>query len=162
MLLRRLVWLTVFAPAAVAALSGCTSKEMYQVRGKVTYKDGTVPKGMLAIVTFTPTSSSTAAVRKGASGAIDPTDGSFDMVTRMTGDGVHRGEYAVTFRILRDNVTFTSLVSPKFTSPMNPAFTVNVDRDISDLNYQIEKAEGVAEAATTAAPAGRGSAGPGT
>jgi hypothetical protein len=39
---------------------------------------------------------------------------------------------------------------------------VSVDHDISDLNYQIEKPDGVAEAATTAAPAGRGSAGPGT
>jgi len=155
---RHWVWLVVL-PCALA-LSGCGSREMYQVRGKVTYKDGSVPKGILAIVNLTPTGNSSAEVRKGASGPIEP-DGSFVMVTRMPGDGVHRGEYAVTFRVLRDATTLTSLVSPKYSSPMNPVFTVNVDRDISDLDYQIEKAEGVSAAAAAAAPAGPGS-GPGT
>lgn len=159
MLFRRWAWLLVLPCAG--ALSGCGSKEMYHVSGKVTYKDGSVPKGILAVIQFTPTANSTATVHKGASGAIDPSDGSFDMVTRISGDGVHRGEYGVTFRIIRDPTTQTSLVGPKYTSPTNPAFTVNVDRDIADLNYQIEKVEGVS-AATTEAPAGPGSAGPGS
>src|SRR5437762_1657992 len=85
----------------MAALDGCGGKQMYHASGKVTYKDGSVPKGILAVVTFIPTGDSSATVRKGASGAIGP-DGSFEMVTRMPGDGVNRGEYGVTFRILRD------------------------------------------------------------
>jgi hypothetical protein len=159
---RRLTWFVVLVLPCMAALSGCGSREMYHVRGKVTYKDGTVPKGLLAVVQFTPTPNSTANIRKGASGPIDPSDGSFEMVTRMTGDGVHHGEYGVTFRILRDNTTFVSLVSPKYTSPTQPAFTVNVDHDISDLDYQIEKAEGVSETPKMEVSAGPGSGGPGS
>ena len=127
---------------------------MYQVRGKVTYKDGSVPKGILAIVTLTPTGDSSATVRKGASGPIQ-SDGTFEMVTRVPGDGVHRGEYAVTFRVLRDATTLTSLINPKYSSPVTPPFAVTVDHDISDLSYQIERAEGVSEA-TSPAPAGPG------
>lgn len=159
MFIRRWMWLVVLP--CVVALSGCGNREMFHVSGKVTYKDGSVPKGILAVVIFTPTGNSSAAIRKSASGAIEP-DGSFDMVTRMSGDGVHRGEYAVTFRILRDPLTQASLVSPKYTSPVNSAFTVTVDHDISDLNYQIEKTEGVSPATTAEAPTGPGTTSPGT
>jgi hypothetical protein len=147
----------------MAALGGCGGKQMYHVRGKVTYKDGSVPKGTLAVVTFTPSESSSAEIRKGASGAIEP-DGSFEMVTRMSGDGVNRGEYAVTFRIVQLTASsMVSLADPKYTRPTSPMFTVNVDRDISDLSFEIEKASGAAAAAAAAAPAlsGPGS-GPGT
>src|SRR4051812_48556310 len=95
---RRWAWLVVL-PCAVA-LSGCGTKEMYQVRGKVIYKDGSVPTGTLAIVLFSPSPDSTAMVRKSASGPIGP-DGSFEMVTRVPGDGVHHGEYGVIFRVLQ-------------------------------------------------------------
>jgi hypothetical protein len=152
-------WVLLVVLPCLAALPGCGSKEMYQVRGKVTYKDGSVPKGILAIVTLTPTGDSSATVRKGASGPIEP-DGSFVMVTRVPGDGVHRGEYGVSFRVLRDATSTTSLISPKYSSMAPPPFTVNVDHDISDLSYQIERAEGVSEA-TSPPPTGPGS-GPGT
>ena len=151
-------WAWIFVLPCVVVLSGCGGKQMYQVRGKVKYKDGSVPKGMLAVVIFSPSKDSTAVIRKGASGAIEP-DGSFEMVTRMSGDGVNAGEYGVTFRILRDATTLTSLVSPKYTSPTSPAFTVKVDRDISDLSFEIEKADGAPAAAAASAPA---PAGPGT
>src|SRR5262245_11017869 len=97
-------WVWLFVLACVVAASGCSQKEMYHVRGKVTYKDGSVPQGLLAVVLFSPLGDSTATVKKGASGAIGP-DGTFEMVTRMPGDGVHRGEYAVTFKVLRDPQT---------------------------------------------------------
>jgi hypothetical protein len=157
LLFRNWVWLLVLS--GVFALSGCAPKEMYQVKGKVTYKDGSVPKGILAIVNFTPAPNSSATIPKGATGAIE-SDGSFEMVTRRSGDGVHHGEYSVTFRVLRD-ANGTSLVSPKYGSLNPPPFTVKVDRDISDLNYEIEKAEGVTAAPNSPAPAGPGSA-PGT
>jgi hypothetical protein len=125
----------------MAALNGCGSRQMFHVRGKVSYKDGSVPKGTLAVVAFTPSTTSSSEVRKGASGAIEP-DGSFEMVTRMTGDGVNRGEYAVTFRIIQATVnSMVSLVDPKYTRPTSPMFTVKVDRDISDLSFEIEKAK---------------------
>src|ERR1043165_6977008 len=81
-LLRHWMWLVV-AVYCIAGLSGCGSgKEMYHVSGKVTYKDGSIPKGTLAIVTLSPAADSTAKIRKGATGAIDPSDGSFEMMTR--------------------------------------------------------------------------------
>jgi hypothetical protein len=151
-----LVALACLLPS-MAALNGCGVREMYHVRGQVKYKDGSVPKGMLAVVTFTPLETSSAEIRKGASGAIGP-DGAFEMVTRMTGDGVHRGEYGVTFRILQPVAnSMVSLVDPKYTRPTSPAFTVNVDRDMSDLSFEVDKAEGTAAAAAAAAaPLGPG------
>src|SRR5690242_17080578 len=92
-------WAGIIVMVCAATLSGCSGREAYPVSGKVTYKDGSVPKGTLAVVLFSPTPYSSATIRKGASGAIGP-DGSFEMVTRMPGDGVLRGEYGVTFRIL--------------------------------------------------------------
>ena len=132
------------------AQSGCGGKQAYPVRGKVTYKDGSVPRGSVAVVLFTPSDDTTAEIRKGASGSIEP-DGSFEMVTRMPGDGVYRGTYGVTFRVMRDTSNpASSYVAAKYTSPKSPQFTVNVDRNISDLSYVIEKAEGVAEAPANA------------
>jgi hypothetical protein len=150
MLYPRWAWIVVLP--CVVAISGCGGKQMYHVRGKVTYKDGSVPTGMLAVVIFSPLPDSTAVIRKGASGAIEA-DGTFEMVTRMSGDGVNAGEYGVTFRILRDATTQTSLVSPKYTRPTSPAFTVKVDHDISDLSYEIEKADGAPAAAAASSPA---------
>jgi hypothetical protein len=165
-LFRHWAWIVVLP--CVVALSGCGTREMFHVRGKVMYKDGSVPKGTLAVVYFTPAEVSSATIRKGASGAITP-DGSFEMVTRMTGDGVHRGEYGVTFRVLQQLAggSTVPLVAQKYSLPAPPQFTVKVDRDISDLSYEIERAEGptaaaaAAAAATSTTPTGPGS-GPGT
>src|SRR5262245_23636231 len=79
--------------------SGCHGgPAMAQVRGKVLYKDGSVPKGGVCAVNLMPTSASTAEVRKAASSKIGP-DGSFELYTRIPGDGVYLGEYAVTFAV---------------------------------------------------------------
>jgi hypothetical protein len=158
MLLRRWMWLLVLFSPCFAVLSGCGGKQMYHVRGKVTYKDGSIPKGTLAIVTFSPAADTTAGVRKGASGAIDPDDGSFEMVTRTPGDGVNPGSYGVTFRVTKDTASgSTPLVNPKFSAPASPQFTVKVDRDITGLNYQIEKGDGAAAVTVgPEAPAGPG------
>src|SRR3954463_15160023 len=79
-------------------VAGCNrSPAMYQVRGKVLYKDGSVPRGMGA-VHFEPTSESSATIRKVASGDIRP-DGSFELMTRKPGDGVFQGEYVATIAV---------------------------------------------------------------
>ncbi len=162
-LIRHSTWLLLLVVPCVTAILGCNGgKRTYQVRGKVTYTDGSVPKGTVAVVLFSPVEGSTAEIRKGASGAIEP-DGSFEMVTRMPGDGVNAGDYTVSFRIVRvaANGSMTSLVAPKYASPMLSPFKVKVDHNTSDLSYAVEKAEGVAAADTSPVPAGPGS-GPGT
>jgi hypothetical protein len=154
-------WLVLIGLTCVCGLAGCGSKQMYEVRGKVHYKDGSVPKGTVAVVLFSPAQNTTAEIRKGASGSIEP-DGSFTMVTRMPGDGVNRGDYGVTFRVVHETPSSViSLVAPKYSTPMSPLFTVTVDRDISDLDYVIEKAEGAAATAALPEASGPGS-GPGT
>src|SRR4051794_27151546 len=53
------------------ATSGCNKgPRMYQVSGKVLYKDGSVPKAPVALVRFEPTQNSTAEIRKTATGEI--------------------------------------------------------------------------------------------
>src|SRR5438105_4139488 len=71
------------------ACFGChRGPTMYHVKGTVHYKNGGVPQGTIRIVGFAPTSESTAEVRKGATGEIQP-DGSFEMTTRVPGDGAY-------------------------------------------------------------------------
>jgi hypothetical protein len=115
---------------------------MYQVSGQVLYKDGTVPKGGVAVVNFKPTKESNAEVRNGASGAIGA-DGTFSMFSRMSGDGVYAGEYAVTFTVIKAPMDPTSLILPKYSSSSNPPYKVLVDHNIEDLKYQIEPLPGV-------------------
>src|SRR5687768_14509203 len=79
------------------AFAGCgESNSAAQVRGKVIPKGGPLPAAGIRMVRFEPTADTTAAVRKGASGAIN-NDGTFEIYTRKPGDGVLLGKYAVTF-----------------------------------------------------------------
>jgi hypothetical protein len=123
----------------VAGLVGCNhGPPMARVRGKVHFKDGTIPKGELAIVKFNPVQDSTAQVRKSATGTIDPNDGSFEMNTRMAGDGVHHGDYAVTFTVATSDGRL--LVAPRFARPAETPFKETINRNRSDLSYEIEPA----------------------
>ena len=90
---------------------------MYQVRGKVTNKDGSVPKAGIALVSFVPTKDSTAEVKRSATGPIAP-DGTFSMSTRLSGDGVNAGDYNVVFNIAKSPVDPTPLVLPQRYYPM--------------------------------------------
>ena len=109
---------------------------MARIRGKVHFKDGTIPKGELAIVKFNPTQDSTAPVRKSATGTIDPNDGSFEMNTRIAGDGVHFGDYTVTFTVAEAMEDCLSL--QKYGKPAETPFKITVDQNRSDLDYEIE------------------------
>jgi hypothetical protein len=116
---------------------------MAQVSGKVFYKDGTVPKGGVCSVQFLPTADSTATVRSGAGGVIEP-DGSFQMSTRKGGDGVHLGDYTVTFAVWRNpHDPTTSMVLPKYSSPVLTPYKIKVDHDVDDLKFEIEPMPGV-------------------
>src|SRR5438132_166042 len=91
-----LVRLAIALPC-ICAMAGCQhGPKKYHVSGKVLYKNGSVPKGGIAVVTFTPAKDSTAEMRRVASSAIGP-DGSFDMYTRQSGDGIYAGDYVVSF-----------------------------------------------------------------
>jgi hypothetical protein len=123
---------------------------MYQVSGKVKYKDGSIPTGGLCLVSFVPTKDSKAEVRRPATGAIGA-DGSFTMFTRTNNDGVYAGEYKVLFNISKSPMNFVSLVSPKYTDVGSPPYTVVIDGNKSDLDFTVEPPSG---AGTAAAPGG--------
>ena len=123
---------------ACAMFSGCNrGSAMYQVRGKVLNKDGSVPRGYGA-VHFEPTSESTATIRKVATGAIEK-DGTFELMTRKPGDGVYRGEYAITIAIVKGASDPTPLSPAKYGSAQTTPFPpITVDHNISDLKLEIE------------------------
>jgi len=127
----------------MVTLAGCQrGPKMYRVKGHCFYKDGTVPKGAVAVVVLQPTSDSTAEIRKGANGPIMP-DGSFEMWTRKAGDGVYQGEYDVGFSVLTSPMNPKSLVPDKYAKPGAAGLRVVVDRNISDLKFEIEPLPGV-------------------
>lgn len=129
--------------ACVAALSGCDRNPgMGQVRGKVFYKDGSVPHGGVCVVSLLPAGSTTAKIRKGASGAIEK-DGSFEMMTRKPGDGVYYGDYVVTFTVVKGPNDPTSLILPVYSNPRETPYKLTVDGDKVDLKYEIEPLPGV-------------------
>jgi hypothetical protein len=127
------------AVMCIVGLAGCNhGPPMARIRGKVQFKDGKIPQGELAIVKFNPAQDSTAQIRKSATGTIDPNDGSFEMNTRKAGDGVHFGEYTVTFTVAKSDGRL--LVAPKFARPAETPFKISVDDDRSDLVYEVEPA----------------------
>jgi hypothetical protein len=154
---RPILLLALVVVTGSALLSGCNrGPAMYQVRGKVLYKDGSVPKGGVAVVRLQPSASSTAEIRKGASSAIGP-DGSFEMCTRMPGDGVYEGDYDVTFAVLKGPMDPTPLIPVKYMSPESSGYNVKVDDDIDDLKFEIEPLPGAPRAAAAGGAGGRAS-----
>jgi hypothetical protein len=156
--LSRWAWFLLLIVPCATALSGCGGKPMVRVRGKVTYKDGSIPQGGVAVVNFTPASDSTAEIRKGATGAIE-SDGSFEMTTRMPGDGVYLGSYNVAFVVQRNAMdATTSLILPKYNSPSMSGYSVTIDKPKDDLHFEIEPLPG----AGGASAAGGDATNPGT
>jgi hypothetical protein len=122
----------------VMGQTGCGSKDAYQVRGQVRYKDGSPITGAVRVIRFLPTEDSAAETRKAASADIAE-DGSFELFTRRPGDGVFRGKYAVTFSVLTQPLGGTSLIPAYYTDPRSTPFTVEVDEDAADLSFELEK-----------------------
>lgn len=136
---------------AAVLLTGCQrGPKMYQVSGKVHYKNGGTPKAGVSVVNFRPTKDSTAEVRQTASGAIQP-DGTFTMFSRVVGDGVYAGDYAITFTVIKGPMDPTSLLLPKYTDSNSPPYTLKIDADKTDLDFEIEPLPGVAGAAANGA-----------
>jgi hypothetical protein len=152
---RRDALLIAVLASIVAVVSGCDSgPAMHQVRGTVHYKDGSVPRGGVCAVQFVPTSDSTTELRKGAGGRI-AADGSFELYTRVPGDGVVEGEYDVTFAVWKGVMDPTSLIDEKYTNPLTtPYQKIKVDGDIDDLKFEIEPLPGAPRAATAGGAGG--------
>jgi hypothetical protein len=118
--------------------TGCNrGPAMSQVHGTVLMKDGSVPKGGVRTVRLEPTKDSQAVIRKGASGDVKD-DGSFDLYTQRPGDGVHHGEYTVTFAVWKGPMEPVSLIDGKYTNAQTSPYKLTVDGDKLDLKYQIE------------------------
>ena len=140
---RRAILLIALVLPWLIPFSGCNrGPAMSEVRGKVFYKDGTVPRAAVCVVRFEPTDASTAEIRKGASGAIEA-DGSFELFTRVPDDGVYNGEYAVTFGVYKAVTNMTPLIAEKYTRADTTPYKVMVDDDIDDLKFEIEPLPGV-------------------
>lgn len=133
-----------------SGLAGCSGRPATaQVRGHVTFKDGSIPEGEVCVVRFEPTSDSAAPIKKAASGEI-ARDGSFLMYTRKPGDGVFLGSYAVTFSVWKDRFKPESLIAEKYTNASMTPYKIDVQQDVNDLTFEIEPAEPVASEATQA------------
>jgi len=104
----------------------------------VQYKDGTPITGGVRVVHFEPTQSTTAKIRKAATGEI-ATDGTFEMFTRKPGDGVIPGKYAVTFVIMDKPMGGKMLIPQKYVDAAETPFEINVDGNKSGLVYELEK-----------------------
>jgi|tagenome__1003787_1003787.scaffolds.fasta_scaffold20867452_2 hypothetical protein len=143
---RGFVCLILFLPISVA---GCQKgPTMYQVRGKVTYTGGTAPKAGVKVVSFLPIKGGSGEKRRPASGPIAP-DGTFEMFTRVNGDGVDPGDYAVTFNIAKAPMDPTPMIPLKYTDINSPPYKITVDHKITDLDYTIDMSGGAAPATKT-------------
>lgn len=116
---------------------GCGG-QLVQVSGRVAYSDGGPVEGAIKVINFVPTDGTTAAVRKAGTGEIQD-DGTFKLRRRKPGDGVYKGEYAVTFTVLKDPRTGESLIDRKYSRKNSTPFTVQIDSDQDDLVFELER-----------------------
>lgn len=116
---------------------GCGS-DMVQVGGRVEYEDGSPIVGAIRVIRFEPDDETSAVVRKTASGEIAE-DGTFRLMTKLPDDGVFKGEYVVTFTVLKDPKTGESLIKEEFSTFALSPFEVSVQESKSDYLFQLEK-----------------------
>jgi hypothetical protein len=124
--------------AGLVIASGCGGRPTAEVKGRVIFKDGTVPQGAVCVVRFQPSHDSPAEIRKAATGEIQA-DGFFEAFTRKPGDGVLLGKYDVTFSVLKDGTdSSSSMIDRKFTRGATTPYHVTVEDDLTDLEFQLE------------------------
>jgi hypothetical protein len=122
-------------------LLGCGGRAgTAEVKGRVVFKDGTVPKGGVCVVRFQPAKDSPAEIRIAATGEIQ-SDGFFEAFTRKPGDGVFLGKYDVVFSVLEDATdSRTSLIDPKYERAATTPHHVTIEDDVTDLEFELEPA----------------------
>ncbi len=117
---------------------GCGHSDRVQVSGTVTYTDGSIPQGEMAMVRFEPAADSNALIRKGAYGYIQP-DGSFLMQTMKPNDGVYPGKYKICFMVKKSYLNGESLVAPKYRSKKTTPFEETIEKNTTGLHFEIER-----------------------
>ncbi|QDT68616.1 hypothetical protein MalM25_15390 [Planctomycetes bacterium MalM25] len=122
----------------IAFAIGCGGKPIAQASGRVEYTDGTPVTAPVCVIRFEPVKETTAEVNKAASGQIAE-DGSFELKTIRPGDGVYKGQYAVTFSVLANPKTGQSLIPQQYNSKNTTPFKVDVQQNKDDYVFQIEK-----------------------
>lgn len=126
-----------FGLVLVACIAGCGS-DTAQVGGHVEFADGTPIKGAIRVIRFEPADDSSASTRAVASGNIAD-DGSYELMTKRPGDGVHKGKYIVTFTVLESPQTGVSLIKDQYMSAESSPLEVTVDHSGDDYNFSLEK-----------------------
>ena len=124
----------------LAVLAGCgkSGPPMGKVTGKVTYADGSIPEGGVAVIRFEVARDSTPEQRKAADSDIQ-SDGSYAITTMKPGDGAFYGKYKVVFTIFKSYRDNTSLVAKKFTDAKSTPFEITVDSPSQNADFTIEK-----------------------
>ena len=135
-------WSWILALTLVA-LGGCGSSDPFdyvQVRGKVTYDDGSTIPAQFIRVTFvpqTPPADVKTHPRPGVA-EVDVATGSFDVVTSHDfGDGVVRGAHKVTIVSLDQQLNATPSV-PAIYGDVNTT-PITVDAAESPYHFQVRK-----------------------
>ena len=123
--------------ACLVVTAGCGNKRVAQVRGKVIFKNGSMPKAGIRMIRLEPAADTSATIRKGASGSIND-DGTFDIYTRRPGDGVYLGTYAVTFTFLKSFTEQQQMIAKKYTVAATTPYHLTVKKNADDLEYELE------------------------
>jgi hypothetical protein len=122
-------------------LAGCGGNGLMTATGTVKYADGSIPTGEVAMVRFTPTPDSPSPSRRAVEGTINPDDGSFELMTYRPRDGVHAGNYLVSFTVRENYMDPTSAIPPeysKYDSASTTPLKVTVDSSNRHFDFVLE------------------------
>jgi hypothetical protein len=139
-------FLLLVALLMLAPLAGCgpDGPKRYQVHGKVTFSDGSVPQGGVRLIRFEPASFAEGKAVPGTKTAQADIndDGTYRMSTVDDFDGVLPGEYKVTFTIRAGYTDGRSGLDPKYGTARTTPITVVVGPDSEEeMNFEIERAK---------------------
>jgi len=126
--------------ALLAPLAGCGGGGgTLPVDGTVKYSDGTVPKGAIAVITFTPDKTNPGPKAQSSSGDIKP-DGTFQLRSTVPGlDGTFPGNYKVTLKVLKTYPGTDSLVAKKFDTPDTTTLNAEVKPGQQHFDFVVDK-----------------------
>lgn len=126
-----------FALATVILFCGCDSRlDLHPVTGTVKFKDGTVPTGEMATITFQPVNLMEG---KAASSNIE-SDGSYELWTLEQGDGgALAGDYNVTLNVIEGYPQPVHQVAREYTDPSTTPLKETVEPGKNQFDFEVEK-----------------------
>jgi hypothetical protein len=126
-------WLLVVAAAFMA---GCGGSEAIQVTGAVVNADGSPVQCESGKVLFQPTATGENAGEH-ATGDVKP-DGTFELMTKVPGDGVKPGHYKVVLQLFKSYRDGTLAVPKKYGDPTTTPLEATVDADHTHFEFKVE------------------------